>query len=111
MSSYYSAIFAGVYVAIIVIVLGLQVGLSFIGASMASSFGGFWCLGFFSSFLIGIIVAAIVPDLNLYVRKDELYAYTAMPPVPPPATRPCPACGKPVAVDGLFCSACGSKMP
>ena len=115
MSSYYSAVFAGVYVIIIVIVLGLQAGLSFIGASMAKkkgySFGGFWCLGFFSSFLIGIIVAAIVPDLNLYVRKDELYAYTAMPPVPPPATRPCPACGKPVAVDGLFCSACGSKMP
>jgi len=114
MFPYYSAIFAGVYVVIILIVLGLQVGLSFIGASMAKkkgySFGGFWCLGFFSSFLIGIIVAAIVPDLNLYVRKDELYAYTAMPPVPP-AMRPCPACGKPVAVGDLFCSACGSKMP
>jgi hypothetical protein len=54
------------------------------------SFGGFWCLGFFSSFLIGIIAAAIVPV---------------------PAARPCPACGKPVAVGDLFCSACGSKMP
>ncbi|MGI5919983.1 MAG: zinc ribbon domain-containing protein [Christensenellales bacterium] len=113
MSSYYPAVFAGVYAVIVVIVLGLQVGLSFIGASMAKrkgySFGGFWCLGFFSSFLIGIIAAAIVPDLNLYVRKDELYAYAAVPPVP--AARPCPACGKPVAVGDLFCSACGSKMP
>ena len=114
MSSHYPAVFAGFYVVIVVIVLGLQVGLSFIGASMAKkkgySFGGFWCLGFFSSFLIGIIVAAILPDLNLYVRKDELYAYTAVPPVPS-AARPCPACGKPVAAGDLFCSACGSKMP
>jgi len=114
MFPYYPAVFAGVYIVIIIIALGLQVGLSFIGASMAKkkgySFGGFWCLGFFSSFLIGIIAAAILPDLNLYVRKDELYAYT-MPPVPPPATRPCPACGKPVAIGDLFCSACGSKMP
>jgi hypothetical protein len=112
--SFYPAIFAGVYVTIVIIIaLGLQIGLSFIGASMARkkgySFGGFWCLGFFSSFLIGIIVAAIVPDLNLYVRKDELFA---RPPVaPPPTVRPCPACGKPVPMGDAFCPTCGIKMP
>jgi len=109
--SYYPAVFAGAYVAVIIIALGLQIGLSFIGASMAKkkgySFGGFWCLGFFSSFLIGIIVAAIVPDLNLYVRKDELFA---RPPMPPMA-RSCPACGKPVPMSDSFCPACGVKMP
>jgi hypothetical protein len=109
--SYYPAVFAGVYAVAIIIALGLQIGLSFIGASMARkkgySFGGFWCLGFFSSFLIGIIVAAIVPDLNLYVRKDELFA---RPPMPPMA-RPCPACGKPVSMGDSFCPACGVKMP
>jgi hypothetical protein len=113
-SSYYPAVLAGVYVIVVIIVLGLQIGLSFIGASMAKkkgySFGGFWCLGFFSSFLIGIIVAAIVPDLNLYVRKDELYARPVMPPVPPPDARPCTACGSPVLADDQFCSVCGNKM-
>jgi len=106
------AIFAGVYTALIVIIaLCLQIGLSFIGASMAKkkgySFGGFWCLGFFSSFLIGIIVAAIVPDLSLYIRKDEMFA---RPPVPPPMARPCPVCGKPVPMGDSFCPACGAKL-
>ncbi len=110
MSAYYPAL-AGVYTVVIIFALGLQVGLSFIGASMAKkkgySFGGFWCLGFFSSFLIGIIVAAIVPDLNRYVTRDELY-YAR--PIVPPVSRPCPACGKPLGEGDLFCSGCGSKV-
>lgn len=113
--SVFPAAIAGVYIAIIIVIsLGLQVGLSFIGASMAKkkgySFGGFWCLGFFSSFLIGIIMAAVLPDLNMYVRKDEFYRRPPMPPQGIPAGRPCPNCGKPLPEGNAFCPSCGARV-
>ncbi len=106
-------LFGVAFIIPLIIILGLQVGLSFIGASMASkkgySFGGFWCLGFFSSFLIGIIVAAIIPDLNRFVIREE---YCAPPPSAPqsiPAAKPCPSCGRGLS-DETYCPYCGTKI-
>jgi hypothetical protein len=104
--------FYGITLIPILIILGLQVGLSFIGASMASkkgySFGGFWCLGFFSSFLIGIIAAAIVPNLNRFVTKEEYYARPPVMPQSMPTAKPCPNCGRGLN-DETFCPSCGTK--
>lgn len=94
----------GLYLFLIV----FNVGLSFIGASMAKkkgySFGGFWCLGFFSYFIIGIIVAVIVPDLYRFELKPEYRYYQ-----PAVDTRVCSNCGNALKGNDVFCSQCGAK--
>ncbi len=123
--SYYGAAYNWFW---IVIVIGLlaNIGLSFIPASMARkkgySFGGFYALSFFVSFLIAIIVVACLSD------KSAPPAYAGQPYYPPqgfqappqqyqqpqyqpPAeeTKFCSKCGGRMNINDLFCGKCGNK--
>jgi len=55
-------------VIILLIALLINGGLAFIPGRIAKdkgySFGGYWCLSFFLSFLVGIITTACIPDRN-----------------------------------------------
>jgi len=89
-------------IVMVVINLGVTAGLSFIPAFMAKkkgyTFGGFFCLSFFVSFVLTIIIAALITDKNpkpkpLYMPYGPAYAPYGYPPygqpympqqVPPP---------------------------
>jgi hypothetical protein len=120
--------------------IGLDVGLAFIPANMAKkkgySYGGFWCLSFFASFLIAIIVVACISDKTQQAQVNpgqyppgqgfappSAYA----PPVqsynpppqsnnPPPQQMPqpgvvfCSKCGARMTSSDAFCSSCGSRI-
>lgn len=88
----------------------INAGLAFIPAKMARdkgySYGGFWCLSFFVSFIVGIIVAVCITDKNEFVRRDEYNqqrAYTTY-------GSYCPNCGGAMREGDLFCAKCGSKV-
>ena len=100
-----------VYIIGLVIGLGVSVGLAFIPANMARkkgySYGGFWCLSFFLSFLIAIIIAACLTDKNAAVtaqgnnlRQADFTGY-------------CTQCGCGLYDNDKFCPRCGapSKQP
>ncbi len=115
-----------------VVGIGINVGLSFIPASMAKkkgySFAGFYCLSFFVSFIIAIIIAALIRDK----RPPQPYwpPYPPYPPCPPPyppgpyvpnAIYPpygqppqpvsvCPGCGAAIPGVDPFCPKCGARM-
>lgn len=113
---------------IIVASILLNIGLSFIAASMAKnkgySYGGFLCLGIFASFLIAIIVAACLPDRTVNVQN----AYATfnpqafnVPPQPYQNTQPqyrvpdggimfCSKCGSRVNAGDAFCKNCGNRV-
>ena len=90
------------YVVLMFVALLANVGLAFIPASMAKkkgySYGGFWCLSFFVSFLVGIIVAASVPD------KNQPQATGSQTP------RNCPQCNTPIPPGMQFCTSCGTAL-
>lgn len=78
--------------------VAINVGLAFIPANIAKnkgySFGGFWCLSFFLSFLVGLIVAAILEDKHSDVPMKH-----------------CTQCGASMQRGSAFCSACGAEAP
>lgn len=96
------------------IYLLIAAGLAFIPSNIAKrkgySFGGFWCLSFFLSFLVGIIVAACIPDRNEYVRRDEYYAQQYKQPGGGNFDRYCVKCGAGIAAGDAFCRKCGAKV-
>jgi hypothetical protein len=96
-----------------VVLLGLNIGLSFIAASMAKkkgySFGGFWCLGFFTSFLVAIIVAWIAPNLYLFMTREEYHYEKTSAQQNGADARKCANCGWILRSDEVFCSRCGTK--
>lgn len=88
----------------------IAAGLALIPAKMAGnkgySFAGFWCLSFFLSFLIGIIVAAGLPDKNTSMPKYETGgAY-----YPPGSASRCWKCGAYLYERAPFCSKCGADQ-
>lgn len=113
---------------IIVASILLNIGLSFIAASMAKnkgySYGGFLCLGIFASFLIAIIVAACLPDRIVHAQNAyatfNLKAFN-VPPQPYQSAQPqyrvpgdgtmfCSKCGGRVNTGDAFCKNCGNRM-
>ena len=82
-------------------------GLSFIGAAMAKksgySYGGFLCLGMFTSFVISIIVAACIkpkPGSN-YFGKPVVFAQPGI---------SCGQCGTVCSISMVYCPKCGRKI-
>lgn len=107
--------FSAIAIIFLLICIGANVGLAFIPAYMARnkgySFGGFWCIGFFASFLIGIIIAACLPDKT----AQGNYAPPQYPPYQPPGPRGqfdsyCPECGHGIVGEDSFCPGCGTKI-
>lgn len=124
-------------IVIIIVGIGINIGLSFIPANMAKkkgySFAGFYCLSFFVSFVIAIIIAALIQDK----RPPQPY-WPPYPPYPPgqtgmpyapygqpympyvpygqPYQQPpqpssvCPGCGAMIAGSDPYCPKCGAKM-
>lgn len=94
----------------VLLILIINAGLAFIPANMAKnkgySFGGFWCLSFFISFLVGIIVAACLTDKREFVRRDEIGGYDRH---QTQFEKYCVHCGNGMYNDELFCSRCGAK--
>ena len=86
-------------------------GLACIPANMARkkghSFGGFWCLSFFLSFLIGVIVAACLKDRSEYVSRYEIQRDYAPRPV---LEKRCKQCGAYINGEDTFCSKCGANQ-
>lgn len=117
-----------------VLLIGLNVGLAFIPANMAKkkgySYGGFWCLSFFASFLVAIIVAACLnPRAGSPAAYQQPYQQTSyqqppydpyqqpqyQPPPPPYTGGPppmgyCYRCGYEKKSGDAFCSRCGAKL-
>lgn len=100
------------------IILIIDAGLAFIPANIAKkkgySFAGFWCMSFFLSFLIILIVAVCLSDKNLYVRREEVGGYTPgyAPPCPMPRVfdKYCSHCGKGLYTEDIFCAGCGANQ-
>ena len=94
----------GILVVMLVIWVGAAVGLSFIPASMAKkkgyTFAGFYCMSLFISFVITIIIAALITDKNPKPRLVYMpYGpqYGPYPPYGPPLAAPPPYGPPPVA--------------
>ena len=138
---FYNEYMIGPLIAVLVIWIGAAVGLSFIPANMAKkkgySFGAFYCLSFFVSFVVTIIIAAVIKDKNPPPQYALPYGqpYPPYPPyaqgypppygqpyppygqLPPPygplpvqPAHPCPACGAALAGDDPFCPKCGARV-
>jgi hypothetical protein len=104
---------------IFIIAIGANAGLAFIPAYMAKnkgySFGGFWCISFFASFLVGIIIAACITD-----KTTQNYAQPQYPPYQQPYgqayaqpgqfTSYCSKCGHGIVGGDAFCPGCGTKV-
>ena len=138
-----SRIFIATLIFMAVVYIGAMVGLSFIPASMAKkkgyTFGGFYCLSFFVSFVVTIIIAALITDKNpkpqaLYTPYYGVpyppYGQPYVPPpyggiTPPPQNQPdsscppgnptyypphCPNCGEALTNEGCFCPRCGARF-
>lgn len=71
----------------LVFYFGAAVGLSFIPANMAKrkgySFGGFYCLSFFVSFVVTVIIAAVVKDKMPRPQYVPYVPYGQYPPYAP----------------------------
>jgi hypothetical protein len=106
----------------IFIVIGLGVGLAFIPAKIAKekgySYGAFWCLSFFGTFIVGIIVALCITDKRTRMYQSQ-YGQPYQPPVPPLQYQPpyaqtqtitCPKCGCGIDAASVFCKKCGEKL-
>jgi hypothetical protein len=116
-----------------ILAIGANVGLAFIPATIARnkgySFGGFWCISFFASFLVGLIIALCLTDKRLQQpyqqpQYGQPYQQPYQPPVPPPQyqqpyappyvqntqTIICPNCKNGVPGDSAFCARCGAKL-
>lgn len=93
-----------------VIVLLIGAGLALIPANIAKnkgySFAGFWCLSFFLSFLIGLIVALCLKDISDYVPQYEIRNEY---PSPAPEKR-CIQCGTYIGKEDAFCRRCGTEQ-
>ena len=107
-----------VAVLIIVLVVGANVGLAFIPAYIAKnkgySFGAFWCIGFFASFVIGLIIAVCLPE-----KYPPYYPPQQYPPYGQPYQQPgqssqftgyCSKCGHGLVSGDPFCPGCGNKV-
>lgn len=86
-------------------------GLACIPASIAKnkgySFAGFWCLSFFLSFLIGLIVAACLSDKSDYVPRYEIQEDYASRPA---LEKRCRQCGANICEEDAFCRKCGADQ-
>jgi hypothetical protein len=97
-------------IAIILIILGIgaNVGLAFIPAYIAKnkgySFGAFWCIGFFASFVIGLIIAVCLPEKTPY----QPYGYQN--PQQGQFSSYCSKCGHGLAGGDPYCPGCGAKV-
>ena len=91
-----------------ILFFGANIGLAFIGAAMAKkrgySYGGFLCLGIFTTFLVGIIVAACLPPREGSDYYSKTGAYGQQPGVA------CTQCGTVCAPNMLHCFNCGTKL-
>lgn len=100
---------------VLIIVLLINLGLAFIPANIAKnkgySFGGFWCLSFFASFLVGIIVAVVIEDKTTRYAAN---AYNTQPSYSPDinasSVRYCSKCGGGIKNGDVFCPKCGEKL-
>jgi hypothetical protein len=108
-------------VVIIIVAVAANVGLAFIPAYLAKnkgySFGAFWCIGFFASFVIGLIIAVCLPDKmqSGYAPYGQPY-----PPYGQPYGQPnqqqgqytsyCSKCGHGLVSGDPFCPGCGAKV-
>lgn len=96
----------------LVVWIGINVGLAFVVANMAKqkgySYGGFWCLSFFLSFIVGLIVVLCIDDKNA-----RPYAPYQVPPAGPgaqPGIWYCSYCGTSMREGDRFCPGCGQKI-
>jgi RNA polymerase subunit RPABC4/transcription elongation factor Spt4 len=88
-------------------IFGINLGLSFIGASMARkkgySYGGFLCLGIFLSFLVNLTAAVcLTPKKNSerYHHKEKQNSELIS----------CSNCGALCLQDMDYCPKCGNKL-
>lgn len=109
--------------------LGINLGLSFIGAAMAKkrgySYGGFLCLGIFVSFIVGIIVAACLkpkedseylnPTIKVSVPYNQLNRQQQSVVQNTYANADnvfaCKQCGAQCSTGMAFCPTCGKQNP
>ena len=125
MSDYYY--YAGMstwVIVVLVISVAVNIGLAFVVANIAKkkgySYGAFWCLSFFASFIVGLIVAISMPDKYQPPYQQPYqppYQQPYQPPAAPPYQAPnqqssamCPNCGRPVSAGDKFCQGCGTKI-
>ena len=112
-----------------IFLFGINLGLSFIGASIAGkkgySYGGFLCLGIFVAFWLSLIIAASCKPRagSRYLEeKNQQYNYRFQNPNQQPpneqnaqpqqeGARFCTGCGAPVNPGMAFCPTCGKKDP
>jgi hypothetical protein len=102
----------------IIVGIGANVGLSFIPAYIARnkgySFGAFWCIGFFASFVIGLIIAVCLPDKVPYYPPQ--YGQPYQQPYGQPNQQQggfvsyCSKCGHGLVSGDPFCPGCGTKV-
>lgn len=104
-----------IVIIILIVGLGANVGLSFIPAYMAKnkgySFGAFWCISFFASFIIGLIIAACIPDKNApgyYAPPQQPYGQPYQ--QPGQFDSYCSKCGHGLKGGDPFCPGCGIKV-
>lgn len=96
-----------IVIMLIILGIGANVGLAFIPAYIAKnkgySFGAFWCIGFFASFVIGLIIAVCLPEKTLYQPygyqnpQGQFSSY-------------CSKCGHGLVGGDPYCPGCGSKV-
>lgn len=105
-----------IVVLFIILGIGANIGLAFIPAYIAKnkgySFGAFWCIGFFASFVIGLIIAVCLPE-----KMPPYYAPPYQQPYAPPYGQPngqyasyCSKCGHGLVTGDPFCPGCGAKV-
>ncbi len=101
---------------IFIVAIGANAGLAFIPAYMAKnkgySFAAFWCISFFASFIVGLIIAACITDKT----TQAYYAPPQNQPYQQPYAQPghfnsyCSKCGHGLNGADPFCPGCGTKV-
>jgi hypothetical protein len=114
MHAYYAGLPALAIILIVIVSIGANVGLAFIPAYIARnkgySFGAFWCIGFFASFVIGLIIAVCLPEKT--PAYPPPYGQSYQPPYGQQGqyTSYCSKCGHGLASGDPFCPGCGTKV-
>jgi hypothetical protein len=125
MPASYHGEFEAIWLIALFVGIGANVGLAFIPAYIAKnkgySFGAFWCIGFFASFVIGLIIAVCLPEK--YPPYYPPYTPYGQPYGQPPYGQPyqqsgpsaqftnyCSKCGHGIVSGDPFCPGCGNKV-